>query len=70
MENNNDHTEVEVAVLPMCDLHKALHGTEVEAVYDGKTKSGPWANMCEPCFKIHGVGLGLGVGQHLVVRGS
>ena len=70
MENNNDHTEVEVAVLPVCDLHKALHGTEVEAVHDGKTKSGPWGFMFEPCLTIHGVGLGEGRGQRLVVRGS
>lgn len=31
---------------------------------DGKTKSGPWANMCIPCWKKHGVGkLGTGFGQ-------
>jgi len=36
------------------------------AKYDGKTKMGPWANMCESCFKINGVGLGLGKGQRFV----
>lgn len=65
MENNNDHTEAMVANLPPCDFHRALHRTTVDAVYDGKTKSGPWANMCEPCFTIHGVGLGEGRGQRL-----
>lgn len=33
------------------------------AQYDAKTKLGVWAYMCENCFKIHGVGLGLGKGQ-------
>lgn len=31
---------------------------------DGKTSAGPWANMCIICFKIYGIGLGLGFGQH------
>lgn len=35
------------------------------AKYDGKTKMGPWAYMCEKCFKAYGVGLGLGKGQVL-----
>lgn len=30
---------------------------------DGKTRMGPWANMCPSCFQTHGVGLGLGKGQ-------
>lgn len=30
---------------------------------DGKTTSGPWANMCVGCHKRHGCGLGLGKGQ-------
>ena len=30
---------------------------------DGKTRMGPWANMCMPCFKHVGVGLGVGRGQ-------
>ena len=32
-------------------------------IIDGKTKGGPWAVMCEDCFKVHGVGLGVGKGQ-------
>ena len=28
----------------------------------------PWANMCKPCFEIHGVGLGLGMGQELLLE--
>jgi len=32
---------------------------------DGKMKEGQgaWALMCPNCFKLHGVGLGLGLGQ-------
>ena len=30
---------------------------------DGKTRMGPWANMCLPCFRKVGVGLGVGRGQ-------
>lgn len=59
-----------VAELPECDIHKFVLGdaTPVQAAYDGKTKGGPWANMCEECFPIHGVGLGLGRGQRLEVQ--
>ncbi len=30
---------------------------------DGRTKYGPWANMCLVCAAVHGVGLGIGCGQ-------
>lgn len=33
------------------------------AVIDGRTKTGPWANMCQDCFEQLGCGLGLGKGQ-------
>lgn len=57
-----------VSKLPECDIHKyRLNKPGVPAHYDGKTKSGPWANMCHPCFVEHGVGLGLGQGQKLEV---
>jgi len=59
MEN---HTKVEVPKLPDCDFCGDV------AHYDGKTKLGPWANMCEPCFSENGIGLGLGRGQELVVQ--
>jgi len=39
-----------------------------EAKYDGKTKVGPWAWMCEKCFIRYGVGLGMGKGQKLEVE--
>ena len=46
--------------LPACDVCMA----SVAAV-DGRTKSGRWANMCEDCFSVRGIGLGLGRGQRL-----
>jgi len=55
------HTKVNVPKLPDCDF------CGDEAHYDGKTKLGPWGNMCKDCFHKHGVGLGLGRGQELVV---
>jgi hypothetical protein len=44
-----------------CDICQS----KIEDAYvDGRTKSGPWANMCLPCWKKHGVGkLGTGFGQ-------
>ena len=54
----------EVERLPACDFCGRA------ARYDGKTKRGPWAYMCEECFPILGVGLGLGKGQELRVKRS
>ena len=54
--------EVFVDVFPKCDFCGIL------AEYDGKTKIGLWAYMCEICFKRFGVGLGTGKGQKLTVR--
>lgn len=56
-----------VARLPECDIHAARGEPEVTARYDGKTTHGPWAHMCSDCFSAHGVGLGTGRGQELVV---
>jgi hypothetical protein len=33
--------------LPECDLCGMELGVQRPALYDGKTKLGPWANMCE-----------------------
>jgi hypothetical protein len=58
-----------VDVLPNCDIHNLeRNGTIVPALYDGRTKRGPWAAMCESCFVTHGVGLGTGLGQRYMVR--
>jgi len=63
-------TWVKVAVLklPPCDLCK-LEGVRPRiARYDGKTRSGQWAYMCEDHFRWYGIGLGEGRGQKLVVE--
>jgi hypothetical protein len=49
-----------------CDFCKSA-GKEVEATYDGKTVHGPWAYMCDLHFGQHGIGLGTGRGQKLIV---
>lgn len=54
-----------VAELPPCDIHGLTRDTVVPARYDGATRQGPWAYMCDGCFTTHGVGLGLGRGQRL-----
>lgn len=50
-----------VAVLPKCDFCAQT------AAYDGRTRMGPWAYMCEAHYVQHGVGLGTGRGQRLEV---
>lgn len=59
--------KVTVSFLPDCDIHKRHGMVGVPARYDGKTKDGPWAYMCPPCFQDHGIGLGTGRGQLLVL---
>lgn len=49
-----------------CDFCKTA-GNEVEAKFDGKTVFGPWAYMCDEHFELHGIGLGTGRGQRLIV---
>jgi hypothetical protein len=60
--------QVEVAVLPFCDFCGAVHPTKAE--YDGKTHTGPWANMCASHFFMYGIGLGTGRGQRLLLKSS
>jgi len=45
--------EVIVAEQPKCDFCSS------KAEYDGKTRDGPWANMCEYHFRLNGIGLGV-----------
>jgi len=59
--SKNGGKEVLVGAYPVCDFCGG------EAHYDGKTKMGPWANMCDKCFRVYGVGLGTGCGQKLVL---
>jgi transposase-like protein len=56
------HGVVKVHSRPKCDFCGR------EAVVDGKTHFGPWANMCLDHFLAFGVGLGLGKGQFLVIE--
>ena len=60
----SDLTEVQMVRIPPCDIG-APHG---DAAYDGKTRLGPWAYMCETHFEQLGVGLGLGKGQRLILK--
>ena len=57
----HDLEAAEVDDLPTCDF------CEKVAAYDGATMMGPWANMCEECFELHGIGLGTGKGQKLIL---
>jgi hypothetical protein len=54
--------EAVVTKIPPCDF------CGQPAVYDGKTKYGPWGFMCIQDFRMFGVGLGLGLGQKLVLK--
>lgn len=53
--------EAVVASVPKCDYCERL------AMVDGKTKDGPWANMCEKHFEQNGIGLGQGMGQKYIL---
>lgn len=33
------------------------------AMYDARTRGGPWGCLCRSCFDSYGVGLGTGLGQ-------
>lgn len=54
-------TETKLRELPICNLCNLK-----KAKYDGKTKIGAWAYMCNTCFKLYGIGLGTGRGQKLI----
>ncbi len=56
-----------VTELPSCDIHRLTRDKVVPARYDGATRQGPWAYMCDGCFMTHGVGLGVGRGQRLIL---
>ena len=52
-----------VPILPKCDFHP-----DRDAHYDFATRGGPWMNGCDACFITYGKGLGVGLGQRLVVK--
>jgi hypothetical protein len=61
MKYNDTATDV-LTERPTCDICRSR-----PAAIDGATKMGPWAYMCVPCFEVHGIGLGLGRGQRLLI---
>lgn len=62
-----------VTTLPLCDYQSIpgsiCHGApEHHARVDGATQhGGPWAHMCEDAFRLYGVGVGVGLGQVLLL---
>ncbi|MFA6711103.1 MAG: hypothetical protein WCS33_00030 [Candidatus Caldatribacteriota bacterium] len=62
--------EAAVLEFPSCDFCKTGSNIEKEASYDGVTVFGKWAFMCDYHFERYGVGLGLGVGQKLTLKGE
>lgn len=64
-------TKAYVTFLPKCDFHDRQH----DAKYDFKTQplgpfKGSWGNGCEDAFLKNGIGLGLGLGQELIVESN
>jgi hypothetical protein len=60
---------VYVDKIPNCDFCVRRTGSIIDAKYDGKTVHGPWANMCQDCFNIFGLGrTGLGLAQELRLK--
>lgn len=59
-------SSVEVTKYPSCYFCR-MGGKKELAKYDGRTKSGESAYMCAQHFKEHGVGLGTGRGQKLIL---
>lgn len=50
--------------LDRCDCCGKRFGASASAtMYDAATITGPWANLCQPCFNRLGKGLGTGLGQ-------
>jgi hypothetical protein len=62
-----DNTATDVLdARPDCDICK-LKGIKFPAAIDGRTVDGRWAYMCVPHHEAHGVGLGMGKGQRLLI---
>jgi hypothetical protein len=71
VEDYPRHEAVAVSVLPDCDICRFVENRirPERALYDGRTDTGQWANMCHPHFVAHCNRLGLGNGQRLVIPG-
>ena len=78
----NKHEYTIVEQLPLCDLHHdydPMNGVainppnneQVYARYDARERfTTRWGHMCKEHFENYGVGLGLGLGQKLILRDS
>lgn len=61
-----NHNSV-TSIVCHCDFCRAnLTGQDR---YDGATRVGAWAVMCVDCFRTHGLGLGIGIGQRFNADG-
>ncbi len=67
---NGKNTIALVSVLPPCDICCQEGKMNVKAKYDSRTVLGFWANLCPDHFLKYGRGLGLGMGQELVIGGK
>ncbi len=56
-----------VAKIPNCELCEEAKKAK-KAVYDARTRIGPWAYLCQSHFDRYGIGLGLGYGQVLILQ--
>lgn len=57
-----------VEQVPNCDI--CIRKNDVKnAIYDAKTVFGMWGYLCEECYGKYGLGLGIGLGQRLVLKG-
>lgn len=63
-----DLVEAHVEDIPNCNYPHSPAEGKVPAVYDARSKSGPWAYMCQAHFDRYGVGLGMGKGQKLTTN--
>jgi hypothetical protein len=68
MKYTNDHTSVEISSPHYCWFCGEDGKPNVVALYDAKTVMGQWADMCEKHNGHYGMGLGLGIGQRLILK--
>jgi hypothetical protein len=59
----SDDFTVRVVKFPKC----AIRGCRAESHFDGKTKMGDWATMCDKHFLEFGIGVGSGKGNRLTL---
>lgn len=65
IEKNATLTMVEA--IPACNVCKEKGLPNIPALFDCKTIAGPWAFLCLPHYRAIGYGLGMGLGQILML---